>query len=53
MGAHYLQVQDLWAAGLGCDLGCAFLLARGLINGPAELTRLAGSFYGSNRYQAL
>jgi hypothetical protein len=49
----YFQVQDFWAAGLGCDLGGAFLLARGLINRPAELTRLAGSFYGSNRFLAL
>lgn len=48
-----LQVQDFWAAGLGFDLGGAFLLARGLINDPAELTRLAGSFYGSRLYQAL
>lgn len=53
MREHLFQVQDLWTAGLGCDLGGAFLLARGLINGPAELTRLAGSFWGSNRYQAL
>jgi hypothetical protein len=53
MRDHLLQVQDLWTAGLGCDLGGAFLLARGLINRPAELTRLAGSFWGSNRYQAL
>jgi hypothetical protein len=29
------------------------LLARGLINRPAELTRLATSFWNSNRYQAL
>jgi hypothetical protein len=43
----------LWTAGLGCDLGGAFLLARGLINKPAELTRLAGSFWDSNRYVAL
>ncbi len=28
-------------------------LARGLINRPAELTRLAGSFWGSNSYQAV
>jgi hypothetical protein len=53
MREHLFQVQDLWTAGLGCDLGGAFLLARGLINRPAELTRLAGSFWGSNRYQAL
>lgn len=53
MREHLFQVQDFWTAGLGCDLGGAFLLARGLINRPAELTRLAGSFWGSNHYQAL
>jgi hypothetical protein len=46
MISHALQVQDLYTAGIGCDLGGAFLLARGLIDRPAELTRLAGSFYG-------
>jgi hypothetical protein len=49
----YLQIQDFYTAGGGCDLGGAFLLARGLINRPAELTRLAGSFWGSNSYQAV
>ncbi|MFL5964071.1 MAG: hypothetical protein ACJ757_14380 [Gaiellaceae bacterium] len=47
------QIQDFYVAGGGCDLGGAFLLARGLINRPAELTRLAGSFWGSNSYQAV
>jgi hypothetical protein len=46
-------VQDFYVAGGACDLGGAFLLARGLINRPAELTRLGGSFYGSNAYQAI
>lgn len=51
---HGLQLQDLYTAGIGFDLGGAFLLARGLINAPAaELTRLSGSYYGSNMYQAL
>jgi hypothetical protein len=49
----YFQLEDFFTAGLGFDVGGAFLLARGLINRPAELTRLAGSFYGSNDYQAL
>lgn len=53
MASGYLQLQDFYTAGVGCDLGGAFLLARGLINRPAELTRLAGSFYGSNAYEAI
>ena len=48
-----LQVQDLFTAGIGFDLGGAYLLARGLINPPSELVRLAGSFWGSNRFQAI
>lgn len=50
---HGLQLQDLYTAGIGFDLGGAFLLARGLINSPAELIRLAGSYWDSNKYQAL
>lgn len=51
--SDYFQLQDFYTAGVGCDLGGAFLLARGLINRPVELTRLAGSFWGSNAYQAI
>jgi hypothetical protein len=51
--SDYFQLQDFYTAGVGCDLGVAFLLARGLINRPAELTRLSGSFYSSNAYQAI
>ena len=53
MASGYFQLQDFYTAGGGADLGGAFLLARGLINRPAELTRLAGSFWGSNSYQAV
>jgi hypothetical protein len=53
MTSDYLQLQDLYTAGIGFDLAGAVLLARGLINRPAELTRLAGSFWGSNAYQAI
>lgn len=53
MIGHPFELEDLFTAGIGCDLGGAFLLARGLINRPAELTRLAGSFWGSNSYQAV
>lgn len=53
MASAYFQLQDFYTAGGGCDLGGAFLLARGLINRPGELTRLAGSFWGSSPYQAI
>lgn len=53
MTSGLFQLQDLYTAGIGFDLGGAFLLARGLINPPAELTRLGSSFYGSNRFQAI
>jgi hypothetical protein len=53
VASGYFQLQDFYTAGGGADLGGAFLLARGLINRPAELTRLAGSFWGSNSYQAV
>jgi hypothetical protein len=53
MVSGYFQLQDFYVAGGACDLGGALLLAHGLINGPAELTRLSGSFYGSNAYQAV
>jgi hypothetical protein len=53
MASGYFQLQDFYVAGGGCELGGALLLARGLINRPAELTRLSGSFYGSNAYQAI
>jgi hypothetical protein len=48
-----LQVTDFFTAGLGFDIAGAFLVARGLIADPAELNRVAGSFYGSNPYQAV
>ena len=53
MASGYFQLQDFYVAGGGCDLGGTLLLARGLINRPAELTRLSGSFYASNAYQAV
>jgi hypothetical protein len=46
-----LQVEDFLTAGIGCDLGSAYLLSRGLIKSPAALTRLSGG--GSNRYQVV
>ncbi len=49
----YLQVQDLWIAGIGFDLGGAFLLARGLINEPKELTRVSVAIWNSNRFIAV
>jgi hypothetical protein len=53
MAHDYLQLQDFFTAGLGFDLGGAFLLARGLISSPAQLNQKAGSFYGSNAYLAV
>lgn len=48
-----LQLQDLYTAGIGFDLGGAFLLARGLINSPAELSRLSGTYFDFNKFQAI
>jgi hypothetical protein len=45
-----LQVQDLFAAGIGFDFGGAYLLGRGLIMSPRKLTLISGSYYGSNSY---
>lgn len=47
------QLQDLWTAGLGCDLGGAILLARGLVGHPSQLSRNAGTFFGSGPYQVI
>lgn len=48
------EFQDLYALGLGFDFVGALLLAFGLVaNNLAELNRIAGSFYGSNPYQAV
>ena len=53
MVCDYLQLEDFYAAGIGFDLGGAFLLARGLINKPVELTRISVAFYDSNRFIAV
>jgi hypothetical protein len=53
MTCDYFQLEDFFTAGIGCDLGGAFLLARGLINSPAELMRSATAFFDSNRQIAL
>src|SRR5689334_5258333 len=44
------QVQYLYTAGIGFDLGGAYLLARGLIATPRMLALVSGSYYGSNAY---
>jgi hypothetical protein len=49
----YLDVQDFFTAGLGCDIGGAYLLAKGLLLGAPDLTRLSGSFYDTNKYAAV
>lgn len=53
MVCDWFQLEDLFVAGLGCDVAGAYLLARGLITSPADLTRNSSSFYDSNSYLAV
>ncbi len=41
-----LDVTDLFAFGIGCDVAGAYLLARGLLVGPPTLAWRAGTYYG-------
>ena len=49
----FVQLDDLFTAGIGCDLAGAWLLARGLIATPEQLTRFSTAFWDSNRYLAI
>jgi hypothetical protein len=48
--SKFLDVQDLFAAGLGFDLAGALLLARGLLASPRNIARRTGSYYGYNAW---
>lgn len=48
-----LAVDDLFVAGVGCDVVASFLLARGLVTSPSEISARSASTRGSHAATAV
>jgi hypothetical protein len=47
---RFLDVEQLFAVGIGFDLAGAFLLARGLLASPRDIAQRTGTYFGSNTW---